>query len=98
MKTQMENKEKIFDNVSDNFKKICTENGIDAQALVEFIINAIKLLPEEEKLNFLEYLIVEVVLMNTDNYYEALGVLTASKAGYLRLMETIEEMDNEEKE
>jgi hypothetical protein len=82
----METKEKTFDNVSDNFKKICTENGINQDALVEFIINSISLLPDDEKLNFLNYLIVEEVLMCTDNIYEALGVLALSKTRYLDIM------------
>ena len=92
----MDTKEKIFDKVSDNFKKICTENGIDTDALTEFIVNAIKLIPEEEKLNFLQYLIVEEVIWCTDNIYEALGVLGVSKASYLRLMERAEDEDEDE--
>jgi hypothetical protein len=82
----MDTKENTFNKTNDNFKKICTENGIDQDALVEFIINAISLLPEEEKLSFLDYLIVEEVLMCTDNIYEALGVLALSKARYLDIM------------
>ena len=88
------NKEKIFDSVNDNFKKICTENGIDTEALVNFIINAIKLIPDEEKLNFLGFLIVEEIIWSTDNIYESLGVLEFSKASYLKMMESCE-MDEE---
>jgi hypothetical protein len=82
----MDTKEEIFNKTSDNFKKICTENGINTDALTEFIINSINLLPEEERLNFLEYLIVEEVIMCTDNIYEATGVLSVSKARYLDIM------------
>ena len=93
----MDTKEKAFDNVSDNFKKICTENGINSQALADFIINAISLLPEEEKLNLLEYLIVEEVLMCTDHIYEALGVLSLSKSRYLDIMKMdFDEEDDDE--
>jgi hypothetical protein len=81
----METKEKTFDNVHENFKKICTANGIDTDALSEFIVNTIELIPEEDKLNFIDYLIVEII-MCTDNIYEALGVLTLSKARYLDIM------------
>ena len=89
----METKEKIFDNVSDNFKKICTEKGIDTEALIDFIINAIKLIPDEERLNFAQYLIVNGVIQCTDNIYEGLGVLGVSKANYLKLMECDDEDD-----
>jgi hypothetical protein len=81
----MDTKEKTFDTVHENFKKICTENGINTDALTEFIINSINLLPEEDKLNFIDYLIVEII-MCTDNIYEALGVLTLSKTRYLDIM------------
>ena len=90
----METNEKIFDNVHENFKKICTENGINTDALVEFIINSIELIPQEDKLNFLEYLIVEEVLMCTDNIYEATGVLGVSKARCLDIIK----MDFDEEE
>ena len=82
----MEIKEEIFNQTQDNFKKICTANGIDKDALTEFIINAIELLPDEERLNFLEYLIVEEVIMCTDNIYEATCVLGVSKARYLDIV------------
>jgi F0F1-type ATP synthase delta subunit len=82
----METKEEFFNKTSENFKKICTANGIDKDALTEFIINTIELIPYEEKLNFLDYLIVEEVLMCTDNIYEALGVLALSKSRYLDIM------------
>lgn len=90
----METKEKIFDNVSDNFKKICTERGIDTEALIDFIINAIKLIPDEEKLNFAQYLIVNSTIQCTDNIYEGLGVLAVSKASYLRIMERDDDDDD----
>jgi hypothetical protein len=90
----MDIKEKTFDNVHENFKKICTEKGINTQALADFIINSINLLPEEEKLNFLEYLIVEEVIMCTNNIYEATGVLSVSKARYLDIMKI--DFDEEE--
>jgi len=94
----MDIKEEIFNKTSDNFKKICTENGINTQALADFITNSINLLPEEEKLNFLEYLIVEEIIMCTNNIYEAIGVLGVSKARYLDIMKMDfdEENDNEE--
>ena len=79
-------KEEIFNKTQDNFKKICTANGIDKDALTEFIINTIELIPDEERLNFLEYLIVEEVIMCTDYMYEATGVLEVSKARYLDIV------------
>ena len=81
----METKEKTFDKVHENFKRICTANGIDTDAFTEFIVNTIELIPEEDKLNFIDYLIVEII-MCTDNIYEALGVLALSKSRYLDIM------------
>lgn len=89
----METKEEIFNKTSDNFKKICTKNGIDKDALIKFVINAVELIPENEKMDFLDSLIVEEVLMCTDTIYEALGVLALSKARYLKIMENDEDDD-----
>jgi hypothetical protein len=86
-------KEKIFDNIQDNFKKICTENGIDTDAFTKFIISTIELIPEEEKLSFLESLITDEVLMGTDTIYEALGVLELVKATYLTIMKNDDDDD-----
>jgi hypothetical protein len=90
----METKEEIFNKTQDNFKKICTANGIDKDALSEFIVNAIELIPEENKLDFLDYLVVEII-MCSNNIHEALGVLSLSKAKYLDIME-IKDFDDED--
>jgi len=82
----MDTKEEIFNKTSDNFKKICTENGIDKNAFTEFIVNTIELIPEEDKLNFLDYLVIQII-MCSDNIHEALGILSLSKAKYLDIME-----------
>jgi hypothetical protein len=71
-----------FDKVSDNFKKICTANGIDQEALTTFVVNSIKLVPEEEKLMFIRYLLYEIVVLGTFDVYEALGMLETVKMDY----------------
>jgi hypothetical protein len=71
-----------FDKVSDNFKKICTDNGIDQDALTTFVVNSIQLVPENEKLMFIRYLLYEIIVLGTFDVYEALGMLETVKMDY----------------
>jgi hypothetical protein len=83
----MDSKEKFFDNVNDNFHKICTANGIDENALSEFIINIIQLMPKENHSVFAENLILEIIIWCSYNGYEALGILEAAKYHYNAILE-----------
>lgn len=92
----MTDKEKNFDKTSDNFKKICTENGIDTDALVEFINNAIKLIPDEEKMDFASYLIITVMIECSCNIFEGLGILEIAKQNFLNATINDNMGDNED--
>lgn len=94
----MDSKEKIFDNVSDNFHKICTTNGIDENALNEFIVNIIRLMPEENHSVFAENLILEIVIWCSYNGYEALGILEAAKHHYNAILENTNMDDDDDDE
>ena len=94
----MSDKTKVFDLTQESFKKIYTENGINDQALVEFIDSTMQLLPDEEKSCIGVHLMFHIVNRGAYNDFEALGMFEAAKTDYIRACENaaIEE-ENEDK-
>jgi len=88
-KKDEETPDKIFDKVSDNFKKICTKNGIDTEAVQEFIINIIKLVPEEDRANFSSDLIFNVAVWGSRTPFEAIGIVEATKLQYNKVLNDV---------
>ena len=77
-----ETPDEIFDKVSDNFKLICTKDGINRQAVIDFLINIAKLLPDDEKPGFAEEVGYQSAIFCGANYYETIGIIEAVKLRY----------------
>jgi hypothetical protein len=85
-KEKLVKKLEAFDKTSENFKKIFTDKGMNLEEFAEFVFNALKLIPDEDRLPFLVWLIEREILLGTDTMFEAVGVIELAKDGYLRMM------------
>lgn len=91
-----------FDLSKENFKKIFTDKGINREELIEFTINTLRLMSDEENQSgFAQSLIFQIMNQCSFNAYEALGILEATKYEYLKVLdeiydEEVEEDDDEE--
>lgn len=87
----------IFDLSKENFKKIFTDKGINREELIEFTINTLRLMSEEDGQSmFAQNLIFQIMNQCSYNAYEALGILEATKHEYLKILDEIYEEENEE--
>jgi hypothetical protein len=72
-----------FDKAKENFAKIFTDNGVSYAALSSFVVNTIRCMPEDERLDTIRYLLTEVTVLNTIDMYEFFGMLEVVKMDYL---------------
>lgn len=87
----------IFDLSKENFKKIFTDKGINRDALIEFTVNTLRLMSDEENQSgFAQSLIFQVMNQCSFNAYEALGILEATKYEYLKVIEEIYNEENDD--
>jgi hypothetical protein len=93
-------KTKTFDMSKENFQKIFTDKGINRDELIEFTVNTLRLMDEEEGQSvFAQNLIFQIMNQCSFNAYEALGILEATKHEYLKIIDQIcEEEDDEDDE
>lgn len=92
----MSDETKIFDLAQESFKKIYTDNGINDQALVDFIDSTMQLLPDEDKSYVGVHLMFHIINRASYNDFEALGMLEATKLDYIRACENAATEEKEE--
>jgi hypothetical protein len=87
----------IFDLSKENFKKIFTDKGVNRDELLEFTINTLRLMSDEENQSgFAQSLIFQIMNQCSFNAYEALGILEATKYEYIKTLEEIYEQEMQE--
>jgi len=91
-------KAETFDLSKENFKKIFTDKGINRDELIEFTINTLRLMSEEDNQSvFAQNLIFQIMNQCSYNAYEALGILEATKHEYLKILDQVfEEAEEDE--
>lgn len=87
---------KIFDLAHENFKKIYTDKGVDTMAMINFVENTIKLVPEEERADFSAHLMFHILLWGSGGYYEALGMLESVKLEYAQAWYDAQQKDDDD--
>jgi hypothetical protein len=85
-----------FDKAHENFKKIYTKDGINEEALIDFIGDTLKLVPNETRAMVTDHLVYNAINWGSYNYYEALGILKSVKSDYIKISEQVAAEEAEE--
>jgi hypothetical protein len=83
---KVKEKADTFDKTNENFKKIFTDNGMNLDEFSQFILNAIELIPDEEKVTFAAWIVERIVIYSAVTTYESVGILESAKDTIFRWM------------
>jgi hypothetical protein len=73
---------KNFEEATDAYKSIFTNNGLNLEGLVKLVENCLNLCEDSEKSALAHRLCFQAVIYGSFNYYEAIGILEAVKDDY----------------
>jgi hypothetical protein len=93
MTPDLQKKLEGFNKADDHFKKIYTKDGIDKMELITFIEESIKLMPDEDKSDFVQHVIFHILLWGSWNFRDAMGILECAKIDFYESMRSVEEED-----
>src|ERR1035437_8320078 len=84
-----------FEDATNAYKDIFTDNGLNPEALVKLVINFIELCDDDQRSGITDSLCLQSLIFGSLNYYEAMGILEAVKDDYKSSWESANSNDEE---